>query len=261
MAMYTVLVNSCDAYDDCWQPFFRLLKRFWPDLDAPIVLNTETKSFSIEGLNIRCEAGRLIGEKAAVPWAARLARVLGTIDTPFVLMTLDDFFIRRPVNAAVINEIACTMQKESIGHVMLSPPHSPYRRTGHSMLVDKGQRSPYRVSLQVGLWRPSCLMRYLRMHENPWQTEIYGTKRSWRVKERFCALDPLYVASAGLPIAYDDTGGIARGRWYREKVEDLFRENSIVVDFDKRGWYRPGIDRLPNRPLWRRALDRVRSSF
>ncbi len=261
MAMYTVLVNSCDAYEDCWQPFFSLLKRYWPDLDAPVVLNTETKSFSIEGLTIRSEGVGSADGKTAMPWAARLARVLGTLDTEFVLMTLDDFFIRQPVNTAVISEITGTMRQENIGHVMLSAPHSPFFRTGHSILVDKGQRSPYRVSLQVGLWRPGCLMRYLRMHENPWQTEIYGTKRSWRAKERFCALDPRYVASEGLPMTYDDTGGLARGRWYREKVEDLFRENSIVVDFDKRGWYRPGIDTLPNRPLWRRALDRVRSTF
>ena len=39
----TLLVNSCDAYADLWQPFFTLLKRYFVPLPAEILLNTETK--------------------------------------------------------------------------------------------------------------------------------------------------------------------------------------------------------------------------
>jgi hypothetical protein len=31
---FTVLVNSCDAFEDCWQPFFQLFSRCWPACDA-----------------------------------------------------------------------------------------------------------------------------------------------------------------------------------------------------------------------------------
>jgi hypothetical protein len=49
----TIIVNSCDAYDDTWYPFFKLLKKYWPNCKFPIVLNTETKKFEYEGLDIK----------------------------------------------------------------------------------------------------------------------------------------------------------------------------------------------------------------
>lgn len=175
-------------------------------------------------------------------------------------MMLDDFFIRRQVRADAIDEIIQIMADEKYNHVMLNEPHRPFQPTTHSMLVMKGRKSQYRLSLQAGIWRPKALRRYLRTHENPWQTEIYGTWRSWRMADTLLALNPEYVSAVGLPIEYDLTGGIARGRWYREKVEALFNEHRLVVDFGRRGWYRPGVDQLPKRPIWRRAIDRLRSS-
>ena len=42
----TLLVNSCDAYADLWQPFFTLLKRYFVPLPDEILLNTETKAYN-----------------------------------------------------------------------------------------------------------------------------------------------------------------------------------------------------------------------
>ncbi len=39
----TVLINSCDAYSDLWEPFFKLFSIYWPDCPYEIVLNTEYK--------------------------------------------------------------------------------------------------------------------------------------------------------------------------------------------------------------------------
>ena len=50
----TLLVNSCDAYADLWQPFFTLLKRYFVPLPDEILLNTETKEFHLDGVKLRC---------------------------------------------------------------------------------------------------------------------------------------------------------------------------------------------------------------
>jgi hypothetical protein len=42
----TILVNSCDAYEDLWYPFFELFRINWPNCKYDIVLNTETKSYT-----------------------------------------------------------------------------------------------------------------------------------------------------------------------------------------------------------------------
>ena len=48
----TILVNSCDNYDDLWLPFFTLLKKYWVPLNVRVILNTETKKFSLDGMSI-----------------------------------------------------------------------------------------------------------------------------------------------------------------------------------------------------------------
>ncbi len=54
MSQLTVFVSSRDDYEDCWVPFFTLLKKYWPDCRLPIVLNTQQKHFAFDGLDITC---------------------------------------------------------------------------------------------------------------------------------------------------------------------------------------------------------------
>ena len=54
----TILVNSCDLYEDVWEPFFRLLKIQWPECEQyRIVLNTETKEYNCEFLKVETICG------------------------------------------------------------------------------------------------------------------------------------------------------------------------------------------------------------
>lgn len=54
LARYTLLICTCDAYADAWPPLFTLFRKYWPGLDAPIVLNTETRAFEFPGYDIHC---------------------------------------------------------------------------------------------------------------------------------------------------------------------------------------------------------------
>lgn len=42
----TLLVSSCDKYEDTWHPFFELLHIYGNGFSCPIVLNTEKKQYS-----------------------------------------------------------------------------------------------------------------------------------------------------------------------------------------------------------------------
>ena len=46
MKKCTFIVNSCDANEDTWVPFFMCLEKNWPEMNWPVVLNTESKSFT-----------------------------------------------------------------------------------------------------------------------------------------------------------------------------------------------------------------------
>lgn len=83
----TLLVNSCDAYADLWQPFFTLLKRYFLPLPAEILLNTETKNFAFDGLNLRCV------HSTAPTYGERMTDALREVKTEYTLLLLDDFFL------------------------------------------------------------------------------------------------------------------------------------------------------------------------
>lgn len=90
----TLVICSCDAYEDCWHPFFVLLKKFWSTMSFPVVLNSESKGFQFEGYDIRTFG---LYKPNEVEWGKRLRETLKRIDTKYILLMMDDFFINAPV--------------------------------------------------------------------------------------------------------------------------------------------------------------------
>lgn len=100
MDKIALLVNSCDKYEDLWAPFFTLLKKYW-NPEYPIVLNTESKDFNFEGLNIKTLK---LFENKNVEWSERLRITLENIDSEYVITLLDDFFLEKSVDNNKINQ-------------------------------------------------------------------------------------------------------------------------------------------------------------
>lgn len=62
-----VRVNSCDKYEDAWNPFFKLFSIMWPDCPYDIYLNSETKEYNCTFMNVKTICG---GKNLA--WSERL---------------------------------------------------------------------------------------------------------------------------------------------------------------------------------------------
>ena len=45
----TIIVNTCDRFEDCWNPFFILLEKFWTNCQHPIILTTFDKKYDYSG--------------------------------------------------------------------------------------------------------------------------------------------------------------------------------------------------------------------
>lgn len=231
---YTVLISSCDAYEDLWYPFFLLLKKNWPSIaEKPILLNTETKSFSFPGLNIKTLS--LYEKSDDVTWSKRLADHLKYIKTPFVLFLLDDFFIESPVDETRL-ELCCKWMCEdrNIANFMLVPTLWENTLDDTYYGFEKRKRiSPFRVSCQAGLWRTRKLLSLLRYHENPWEFETFASIRSRLYMDKF------YVASESLPsiFTYDwyAGGAVHRGKWTLH-AKKILEKNNIKIDHSLRGF-------------------------
>lgn len=234
----TILVNSCDKYEDAWEPFFKLLKIHWPECENyRIILNTETKVYNCAFLNVETVCG---GKN--ITWSKRLKNVLRQIDSEVVLCILEDFFLQQRVNNEVFLEALDLMyDNKDIGYLNLK--YSPYREwvkeppQGERFVSRDLTNANIRLAFMVALWRREWLVKLLRNHEDPWEFEHYGSVRSRRYEFKVLQIrnDEGYCAPV---FCYDDLikngYGITHGQWL-PKNKELFDKYGIEVDFDKLG--------------------------
>jgi hypothetical protein len=260
---YTILVNSTDSFADCWQPFFKLLSKYWDGSKPKIVLNTETKEFSYSGLDITCAKVGESNPTKRLAWGECLLRCLNKINTEIIFYLQEDYFINGPVDVAQLDAFVRLMIDEKYSHISLVTFSNggPWRPTKHPLLWELDQKAPYRISLQAGLWHKERLRGYIRRHETPWQFEVWGSKRAHRVKDTFlCISHDAFPNSSRQIIPYEPTG-IVQGKWNQRAVCRLFHENGIGVDFSKRGFYDVRQEAGAKAFIGKRVISRLRSVF
>ena len=235
----TVIVNSCDAYEDLWFPFFSLYKKYWGDNNVRLILNTESKEFYFEGLDIECI------HSTDKKYGARILNTLSEVHTEYVLLLLDDFFLRKPVDMARVCDIIKWMNEDSQIAYFNSDctdvyaewevDHYPgFRR------IPPG--SEYVLNLQAAIWRKEVLQEYWKTDISPWEWEIFVNMRTFLENEKkfYCTTDWRYsICDYG----YNADGmGVFRGKWVIQDVAPLFEKENLIVDFSKRGVYDPEND-------------------
>lgn len=252
---YSILVNSSDGFEDCWDPFFTMFRKYWPQCTAPIYLNTEKKIWQHSALDIHCTAVQGIQQKR-LTWSECLIGALDQIKTPLVLYFQEDYFIHKPVRTAVIaSAVEHMVTHPEVKHIALTRhgslgPHEHYPIEG---LQQIRQKARYRISTQAALWRVETLKSYLRPEENGWMFEIYGTWRAQRHLQCFlCAnFDNKY---GGPAIEYLHTG-IIKGKWLVE-MPAIFSANGIEIDYSKRGFHQPKSSILQKSEVVMKLLER-----
>jgi hypothetical protein len=154
-----------------------------------------------------------------------MIRALEAIPTPYVLLTLEDFFLRSKVDTGRIKALFDELQKKELRMLRLVP------RPGPTTIIVRGceygaiaPSAPYRVSTQAAFWHVKTLRMLLVPGETAWEFEINGTKRSENI-EGFAA-----VWRAALPYRHHV---IERGKWFPWAAWQ-FRRLGIGVDLATR---------------------------
>lgn len=171
----TLLVSSCDKYEDSWYPYFELVKKYWPQHPGKIALITETKQYSTEGLNIKT-----YNYPESYTWSERLYRTLESIETKYIIFSLEDFFLLDYVKQERIDECIKWMdENENIVECRLCGSDlNKLKKTekyGDFYIADS--TVGYRLDTQVALWNKEALMSFIDLSETPWQFERLGSQR------------------------------------------------------------------------------------
>lgn len=221
-----VLVYSCDAYADVWDPFFTLFRRYW-NCPYKVYLAAEHK---------RCLLTDVVTINHEAPtWTQRIRQTVADIPTKYIIGMCEDFFFRRDVRQHIIDKcidmmendlsIACfNFEKDYNGATDSNVPHFGIKPPGHN----------FQKSCQPTLWRRDILLELLDCAMDPWEWEESDTTDKYK----------FYVWTGDIDDIVFDYGyireswfGIRKGKWVEDDVKPLFEREGIKIDLGKRGIY------------------------
>lgn len=222
------VLSSCDKCCDLWEPFFTLVKRHWPDFDYRVYLCTDSKQFSSEGFDVSCP----LNMRADSTWSENLMALLEQVDEEYVLLMLEDFWLKVDVDINRLHRYEQMMQEDkNIGFIclvhQLEPSEENPISSDYPELIEYGFRTPYRVTTQAGLWRRDYLQSLLRRHESAWWFEMFGSKRS---RKSFYSS---YVVRDSV-FSYDEGGVLFRGSYVSEYVKPFVEREGICLNPNRR---------------------------
>ncbi|WP_372773933.1 hypothetical protein [Mangrovibacterium sp.] len=254
---YTVLINTCDKFEDCWNPFFKLWSIYWPDCNGKLYLNTEYKNYSFTGLNIRtvkgCHKNNIPKTKRAT-WSQCLKWALESIEDDIVLYMQEDYFLKDKVKNSLVDYYVNLMHENTkikcihlTDQSVSSDGKSEFKNLNKVKLHQR-----YRVSCQAALWRKTELVALLRDYENAWEFEEFGSARSAIMKKNYYAVSREFVKIDQFEIIPYIFTGIVQGRWY-DPIVELFDRHSIEIDYGIRGF----VSDAPQKPFKNRVKYRL----
>lgn len=166
----SILVLSCDKYKNTWKPFFSLLDKYYDNHNETyLVTETLNCKYSDHTINVNSDI-----------WTERFRIALSVIDTEYVLVMLDDFFIREQVNDKLIAKALSTIKKDK--NIAVINFEKDYRKSDNYSKEFNKQRNmqPYLNSCQPSIWNKNILIERLQENETAWvwETKAINSKHT-----------------------------------------------------------------------------------
>lgn len=225
------MMSTCDKYEDVWELFFWFFKKQWHNCPYDFYMVTETKKYSDEYLNIK-----MINYNSN-SWSVRLKAALKRIDTEFVILLLEDFFLQEAVLQDEIERCLELMKNDNkISVIDFEQDEKSYGLPypSNNNYCERNIKSMYFLNCQASIWRRKDLIRFLSPYEDPWQFEIFGSQRVKIYNKRFllhCNGNKVFTYDADPVTGY----GCHGGKWLKSNVS-LFKRFGIEYDFSNFGF-------------------------
>lgn len=229
-----LVVNSCDAYADVWELFFTALSDHWHNCKIDIYLNTETKTYKFEKLNIK-RANIDLSRGKRIAWGERLIQTLDSVDKEYVIMLFDDFVLEKKVNLEKLY-VCLTYLKKNPDISVFYFNNIAGKNVKDGMIPEferLGSRNDFRLNSAPAIWRKNKLRSFTGEIDSPWAWEVFGSIRTFNVSQRFYCADKKYEDV----FVYNYTlgGAIRRGKWVVSVVRPILEKYKINLDLSRRG--------------------------
>lgn len=231
--MVSIIVYSSDGYEDCWDPFFKLLKKNFPlDDSYEIILLTNTKDYQYPGLKINTMANGL-----DTSWSKRLKIGINKSENDIIFLIGDDFFLLKKVNKDLFNQqLKLIIENSEVDHIRLLHKPNKFKSSPSPFpFLDKiDLKTKYRFLYAPSLWKKESLLQYLVDFESPFMSEKMGNYRSKILKHGFYCMSDDFKKKYGNMYSCGTSGVIIKGKWAKWAVP-VFKEKDLDIDVSIRG--------------------------
>jgi hypothetical protein len=168
---FSLIISSCQKYSDLWDSHLYFLNKFWLNRDFNTYLVTDYKpNKSIKGVHF-------LWDENYHEFSDRLLNSLKSIESNFILLTFDDYFLKEKVNFKNILNLIDFMIIYSADYCRLydiPKLRQPLIINDQIQAINlKEEKSGYLINFYPGLWRTKTLLKILKSFQNysPWKLE------------------------------------------------------------------------------------------
>ena len=176
----SIIILSCDNFSDLWDGQVEQIDKYWGNRNIPTYLVTET-------IMREYPTVRVITAGKNTEFSERIKQALSYVDSDYVLVTLDDYYLKKTVDEDRIHYLINIMDQDKVDYIRLYK--RPMRAQGKKLrqykkLYEIKNSINYSVNLCVGIFRREFLLGALESPQSPWQLEVsfsaYATNRKAR---------------------------------------------------------------------------------
>lgn len=168
----TVLISSCDAFSDLWDAHLAFYHQNWEMKECRTVLVTDKPTDrAFDDVDI------IVAEEG-MDFPLRIKYALDSIKTPYVLLTLDDYFLISKSKRDDISTLLHYAETDKIDYLQLYDRRkiNPKKYEKIGVLHDINLSDKYAVNLYPAIWSVEFLRKTVKDNVSPWLYEPSLTK-------------------------------------------------------------------------------------
>lgn len=167
----SILVVGYDGYLDVWNHFFELLNKNWPVRPQTYLATSE--------LIPEYENVKVIAAGSNSEWSTRTRNALKQINTPYVILLLEDFFITKPVDNQRVRSTLDLIEQDNIKfyqilvQLVVQSWEKGKSYKGNQQIRVIPEDKKYALNLQAAIWKKNYLEDAIGDgNYNAWQFEL-----------------------------------------------------------------------------------------
>lgn len=167
----SIIIIGFDGYKDLWNDFFELFNRFWRDCPFEVIFVNNLFEIEPKGITVLHA-----GEHAE--WSKKVRLALEQVDSPYVLLLLEDFFIGKKIDTKEVLNTIDYIKTKNLNYYKLTNMNRAIKKgkqpiDNKDYLFQISEDDEYGVSLQAAIWKKTFLADLIGIgNYNAWKFEF-----------------------------------------------------------------------------------------